>query len=114
MHFVASMFSAELRNLRASVIAIATQSFFLTLILFTFAQLGPNPTLYWWGITALITKVIIIPYLLWMYVRKLPASEVKPYLGTVLSIILLLTIVVAFYSYIHANAEAGFRHSPTE
>ncbi|MBM3235222.1 hypothetical protein FJZ31_02865 [Candidatus Poribacteria bacterium] len=99
------MFAAELRNLRASVIAIATQSFFLTLILFTFAQLGPNPTLYWWGATALITKVIIIPYLLWIYVRKLPVSEVKPYLGTVLSIILLLIIVVAFYSYIHANVE---------
>jgi hydrogenase-4 component E len=105
IHFVASMFAAELRNLKASVIAIATQSFFLTLILFTFARLGPNPTLYWWGVTALATKVIIIPYLLWMYVRSLPASEVKPYLGSVLSTIILLIIVVALYSYIHANVE---------
>jgi hydrogenase-4 component E len=106
IHFVASLFAAELRNLKASVIAIATQSFILTLILFTFAQLGPNPTLYWWGTTALITKVIIVPYLLWIYVRKLPASEVKPYLGTVLSIIILLIMVVAFYTYIHANVES--------
>jgi hydrogenase-4 component E len=99
------MFAAELRNLRASVIAIVIQSFFLASILFTFAQLGPNPTLYWWSLTALTTKVIIIPYLLWMYLRRFPTSEIKPYLGTIPSIIILLTIVVAFYSYIHTNVE---------
>ena len=106
IHFVASMFAVELRNLRASVIAIAMQSLFLALILFTFARLGPNPTLYWWGLTAFVTKVLIIPYLLWIYVRRFPISEVKPYLGTVLSIIILLIIVVAFYSYVHANVES--------
>ncbi|MBC8520716.1 MAG: NADH-quinone oxidoreductase subunit K, partial [Methanomicrobia archaeon] len=105
IHFVASMFAVELRNLRASVIAIAIQALFLALILFTFAQLGPNPTLYWWSLTALVTKVIIIPYLLWIYVRRLPTSEVKPYLGTIPSVIILLAIVVAFYSYIHTNVE---------
>ncbi len=105
IHFVASLFAAELRNLRLSVVAICVQSLFLASILFAFAKLGANPTLYWWSLTALVTKVMLIPGLLWIYLRRFPAREIRPYLGPVPSVLIMLLLVVIFYGFIHTHVE---------
>ena len=105
IHFGFSLLAAELRNLRWSVVAITLQSLFLASILATFAHIAANPTLYWWSLTALITKVILIPYLLWLYIRRLPTAETRPWLGTIPSVAVMLILVVVFYSFLHTNVQ---------
>jgi hydrogenase-4 component E len=105
IHFVFSLLAAELRNLKLSVVAITIQSLFLASILVTFANIADNPSLYWWSLTALITKVIIIPYLLWLYIRQLPTAETRPWLGTVPSVAVMFILVVIFYGFFHTNVE---------
>ena len=105
IHFVFSLLAAELRNLKWAVVAIAIQSLFLASILATFANIAANPSLYWWSLTALITKVIIIPYLLWLYIRHLPTVETRPWLGTIPSVAVMLILAVIFYSFLHTNVE---------
>lgn len=105
LHFVFSLFAAELRNLRLSVIAIIIQSLTLAAILALFATISGNPTLYWWSLTALITKVILIPYLLWLYIRQLPTAETRPWLSTGPSVAIMLILAVIFYGFLHTNVE---------
>jgi len=105
IHFGFSLLAAELRNLKWSVAAITIQSLFLASILATFAHIAANPSLYWWSLTALITKVILIPYLLWLYIRQLPTAETRPWLGTIPSVAVMLILVVVFYSFLHTNVE---------
>ena len=105
IHFIFSLLAAELRDLKLSVVAITIQSLFLAGILVTFANIADNPSLYWWSLTALITKVIIIPYLLWLYIRQLPTAETRPWLGTVPSVAVMFILVVIFYGFFHTNVE---------
>lgn len=105
LHFVFSLFTAELRNLRLSIAALIIQSLTLAGILATYASISGNPTLYLWSLTALITKVILIPYLLWLYVRQLPTAETRPWLNTGLSVAVMLILAVVFYSFLHTNVE---------
>jgi hydrogenase-4 component E len=105
IHFVFSLLAAELRNLKLSVVAITIQSLFLAGILATFANIAANPSLYLWSLTTLITKVIIIPYLLWHYIRQLPTAETRPWLGTVPSVAIILIVVVIHYTFLHTNVE---------
>jgi len=105
IHFGFSLLAAELRNLRWSVLAITLQSLFLAGILATFANIAANPSLYLWSLTALITKVMLIPYLLWLYIRQLPTAETRPWLGTIPSVAVMLLLVVFIYSFLHTNVE---------
>jgi len=105
LHFGFSLLAAELRNLRWSVLAITLQSLFLAGILATFANIAANPSLYLWSLTALITKVMLIPYLLWLYIRQLPTAETRPWLGTIPSVAVMLLLVVFIYSFLHTNVE---------
>ena len=105
IHFVFSLVAAELRNLKWSVVAITIQSLFLVSILATFANIAANPMLYLWSLTALITKVILIPYLLWRYIRQLPTAETRPWLGTIPSVAIMLILTVIFYNFLHTNVE---------
>ena len=105
IHFIFSLLAAELRNLKWSVAAITIQSIFLAGILAAFASIAGNPSLYWWSLTTLVTKAIIIPYLLWLYIRQLPTAETRPWLGIVPSVAVMLILVVVFYSFFHTNVE---------
>jgi len=105
VHFGFSLLAAELRNLKWSVTAIVVQSLTLAGILITFASIGSNPSLYWWGFATLITKVVVIPYLLWLYIRRLPTAETRPWLGTIPSVGVMLVVVVMFYSFLHTHVE---------
>jgi hydrogenase-4 component E len=105
IHFSFSLLAAELRNLRWSVVAITIQSFFLAIILAAFADIAGNPSLYLWSLTSLLTKVIIIPLLLWFNIRQLPTAESRPWLGTIPSVAVMLVLVVIFYSFFHTHVE---------
>lgn len=105
VHFGFSLLAAELRNLKWSVAAIVIQSLTLASILITFAHIGHNPSLYWWGFATLGTKVFAIPYLLSLYIRRLPTAETRPWLGTIPSVGVMLVLVVVFYSFLHTHVE---------
>lgn len=99
---ITAICAAELRNLKWATIAISIQSLFLVGIICSFAYLSGNHSLYWWGATAFVIKVLLIPWLLWAYIRKMPATEVKPIFGLAVSLIVTAVILTATYLYAYA------------
>jgi hydrogenase-4 component E len=100
-HFIASVGAAELRNLKTSTVFLMFQSLLLSLIIAAFAQQSQNYSLYWWVGLTLITKVVIIPWLLFWHIKKTNYIEVKPLVSFVVSFIILAISLVAFYQFIH-------------
>ena len=101
-HLIASILAVEIRNLKSATIALCIQAFFLSSIFAAFASLSNNLSLYWWSLTALITKVIIIPWLLLKYIRKLPKAEIPPFIGFAFSISIVSIILAILYLFVHA------------
>ena len=104
-HLLASIAAAEIRNLKLSTVALCAQSIFLSATFAAFAVLSQNPSLYWWALTTLLTKAILIPWLLFYYMRRLPKLEVKPVIGFAASLIFLLIFLTAFYEFVHTHIE---------
>jgi len=104
-HLIASVLAVEIRNLKSATIALCIQAFFLSCIFATFASISNNPSIYWWSLTVIITKVVIIPWLLLIYIRKLPKAEVTPLIGYTLSISILSIILIIFYRFVHTFIE---------
>lgn len=100
-HFIASVGAAELRNLKTSTVFLMFQSLLLSLIIAAFAQQSQNYSLYWWVGLTVVTKVVIIPWLLFWHIKKTNYIEVKPLVSFVVSFIILAIALVAFYQFIH-------------
>jgi hydrogenase-4 component E len=100
-HFIASVGAAELRNLKTSTVFLMFQSLLLSLIIAAFAQQSQNYSLYWWVGLTVVTKVVIIPRLLFWHIKKTNYIEVKPLVSFVVSFIILAIALVAFYQFIH-------------
>jgi hydrogenase-4 component E len=96
---VLAIFAAELRNLRWATAALALQSLFLVVIICTFGYLSGISNFYWWASITFISRVLLIPWLLWKYMRKVPVSEVRPRIGLIPSVILMAFILPAAYQY---------------
>jgi hydrogenase-4 component E len=94
---VASIAAIEIRNMRTTSIAYLVHSIFLCAIIITYAYVKNNPSLYLWAGTCFLTKIIIIPGLLFRFIRNVPPEEHKPIIGFVLSIIIVSILMVAFY-----------------
>jgi len=105
---IAAICAAELRNLRWATIAIGIQSLLLVGIICSFAYLSSNHSLYWWAATAFIIKVLLIPWLLWTYTRKMPISEVKPIIGLAVSLPIIAIILVTTYLYTNVYLYPNF------
>ncbi|MDO9026593.1 MAG: NADH-quinone oxidoreductase subunit K [bacterium] len=103
-HFIASVGAAEIRNLKTSTIFLMLQSLLLALIIAAFAGRSQNYSLYWWVALTVVTKVIIIPWLLWVHIKKTQVMEIKPLVSFVVSFIVLAIFLVAFYQMIHTYA----------
>ena len=93
-----SMIAVEMRNLRVTVIFYFFHSIFLCSIIVSYAYLMHNPTLYLWSVTCFITKVLIIPTLLWKFVQRVPSREYRPVIGFGASMFILSVIVMAFFT----------------
>ena len=102
---IAGMAAAELRDLKASTVAYFVHSVFLVCVFLTFASLESNPSLYWWAFTAFVTKMGIIPALLWTYLLHHPQKEVRPMAGFWLSLAVLSAVLLAFYHLMHTYVE---------
>jgi hydrogenase-4 component E len=96
-HFIASIGAAEVRNLRTSTIFLLLQSLLLSFIIVAFAEQSQNYSLYWWALLTFITKVVIIPWLLWIHIKKTDFIEVKPLVSFVVSFIILAVFLISFY-----------------
>jgi len=99
-HFIASVGAAEIRNLKTATLFLLVQSLLLSFIIVAFAEKSQNYTLYWWAIMTFITKVIIIPGLLWWHIKRTEFIEVKPLVSFVVSFIILSIFLIAFYQMI--------------
>jgi hydrogenase-4 component E len=94
---IATVCAAEIRNLRWATIAIGIQSLILVGIINSFAYLSGNHSLYLWALTAFVIKVLLIPWLLWTYGKKMPVSEVKPIINLPVSLTIIAIILVGTY-----------------
>jgi hydrogenase-4 component E len=75
---VTSLVAVEWRSLREAIHTYQIQSVLIALIFALYAFSLPNHALYYWSATALISKGIIIPWLLRRYVLKIHAKETPP------------------------------------
>ena len=91
-----------LRNYKFSILVYAAQTSLLVLIFLTLANKYDAPQLFSWAVIAVITKIILVPYILLKLVRKLDVtSEVEPVAGFFVSPIIAmgfsLAIAMAIY-----------------
>lgn len=94
---VASIAAIEIRNMRTTSLAYLVHSVLLCAIIITYAYVKDNPSLYLWAGTCFLTKIIIIPGLLFRFIRTVPPVEHKPIIGFVLSIVIVSILMVVFY-----------------
>jgi hydrogenase-4 component E len=92
-----SLLAVESRNLRTATFFYFIHSIFLFSIIVSFAYFFNNPTLYLWGVVCFITKVIIIPSLLWHYVKKVPVIEYRPFIGFMASFFIIAVLAISFF-----------------
>jgi len=94
---IASVAAVEIRNLRFAAQAYLIHSIFLCAIIIAYAYLNHNESLYLWAVTCVLTKVMIIPWLLLRYSKMVPQIEYKPIIGFVMSVVVLTLILVVFF-----------------
>jgi len=104
-HLIASLLAVEVRNLRYAVACLAVQSALLASIFAAFAYLTATPNLYYWVLTALATKVVIIPVLLWYHILRLPERELQPMIGFRISTAIIAVLTVICYRFLHTYVE---------
>lgn len=94
---ITSTIAVELRNLRATSWAYWFHSVFLCSIIVATAYVNKNESLYLWGITCFITKINIIPIMLFRYVKRVPQQEFRPPMGHGISLLVITILLVTFY-----------------
>ncbi|MBM3474835.1 MAG: hypothetical protein FJX75_16350 [Armatimonadetes bacterium] len=105
MHLIASLAAVELRHLRSAIVALMIQSALLVAIFVVLAYLTANASLYQWALVSAITKVVVIPFLLWRYSARLPQRELRPLVSFPVSVTLLGIAVVVVYRFMHAHVD---------
>jgi hydrogenase-4 component E len=98
---VTSIVAVESRSLRRSAAAYLVQALIIVALLVCFAAV--NPSLYWWAGTALVTKAILTPWLLFHYVGAGEDREVAPIFGLGPSVLLAAALMVGAFQLTHAH-----------
>lgn len=96
-----SLLAVELRDLQKAVRAYLAQALLLVLIIAVYAWSLPNHELYLWCLTLLVSKGIIIPYLLIRYIKSVNRQEVEPAVGFLPSLAIGLGLITVFYWLTH-------------
>ncbi len=78
---VTSLLAVEWRRLPEAVYTYQVQSVLIALVFALYAHLLHNPALYYWSGTALVSKGIIVPWLLRRYVIRVHSKETPPMLS---------------------------------
>lgn len=98
---ITSVLAVESRRLRFSAGAYATQALLIVVLLVIFG--GQNHALYWWAATALVTKAILVPWLLVRYIRRTQPIEQPPLVGFGPSVVLAAVLMVVFFRITHGQ-----------
>lgn len=96
-----SFAAVESRNLRHATLAYLGQAILICALLLAYSVL--NKALLYWMATALVTKVILVPWFLWRSTTG-AEQETKPVIGFGLSAILLVALLAAMYRLTHRYA----------
>ena len=76
---ITSVAAVEMRRLKFSIVAYLCQALLIVGLLLSFAAV--NHALYWWAATALVTKAILTPWVLFRAIRGIDDRELKPVIG---------------------------------
>lgn len=98
-----SLLTVESRKLVTSSRAYLAQALLLVVILAVYAVALPNHELFLWCVTIMISKVIIIPWLLRRYGRQVGPEEAAPLIGLWPSVIVALGLIILFFWLTHSN-----------
>lgn len=98
---ITSVAAIETRRLRVSAAAYVLQALILVALLTSFAAL--NPALYWWAGTALLTKAVLTPLLLFRAIPRESDLELKPLIGFGPSVVIAALLTVGFYRLTHGS-----------
>lgn len=98
---ITSVIAVEARGLRTATIAYSTQALLIVTLLLGYAAV--NPALYWWAATALLTKAVLTPWLLFRHIGKGEDRELRPLIGFAPSVIVASGLMIAFYQLTHSH-----------
>jgi hydrogenase-4 component E len=98
---ITSVMAVELRRLRLSAVAYSAQALLIVGLLLCFVPV--NPTLVWWAATALVTKAVVTPWLLFRYIRKDQELELKPLIGFGPSVVVASVLMLGFFRLTHSQ-----------
>lgn len=96
-----SFAAVEARNLRHATVAYIAQALLICGLLAAYST--QNPALIYWAATALVTKVILVPWFLWRSTAG-AEQETKPAIGFGVSAVLLIVLLSVMYKLMHAHA----------
>lgn len=99
---IASIVAVEWRSLRWSVLAVAAQSAVLAGIFVSFASLPGASYLWAWAAVTVATKTIILPALMWRFVKRQPEQEVEMATGFRMSVALVVILTVIAYRLLYS------------
>lgn len=100
---ITAIAALEIRNLRVTAWFYLVNSFFLCAIISAYANLY-NPHFYNWAITCFIAKMLIIPYLLFRFIKRVPTHEYQPVIDFTLSIFIISALTLSLYSILKTYA----------
>lgn len=94
---VTSLLAVEWRMLPEAVRTYQVQSVLIALVFALYAHHLGNPALYYWSGTALVSKGIVVPWLLRRYVLRIHDRETPPLLSIVPSLALGIAAALAAF-----------------
>ncbi len=100
-HLIASLAAAEVGHTKCAIMWLTIQSALLAAIFAMLAHLTGASHLYLWAAVCVLTKVGLIPLLLWHYSNELPPQEARSLVGLQWSIIVVAVALVGFYRFLH-------------
>jgi hydrogenase-4 component E len=96
-----SFAAVEARNLRNATVAYCAQALLICGLLAAYSV--QNNALIYWAATALVTKAVLVPWLLWRSTRG-ATQETKPLIGFGVSAVLLLILLTSMYKFMQTHA----------
>jgi len=99
---ITSVAAVETRRLRLSAAAYVLQALILVALLASFAKF--NPALYWWAGTALLTKAVLTPLLIFRAIPRGSDVEIKPLIGFGPSVVVAALLMIGFYRLTHGSS----------
>jgi hydrogenase-4 component E len=99
---ITTVAAVELRRLRLSAVAYSIQALLIVALLLSFVPV--NPALAWWAATALVTKALVTPWLLFRYIGRERDLELPPLLGFGPSVVVAASLMIGFFQLTHRHA----------